>query len=252
MAAADRLLVLTWHAVDERASVISTPPGRFAAQMDQLAAHGLRGVGLAEAFDHREREGAFPRDAVALTFDDGYRSLLEAALPAMARHGHRGTVFLASGLVGLSAREAGARNADLDRDMLGWDEAGELLRCGWEIGSHSVSHPDLTQLDGAACERELGNSRAEIERRLGCAVTSLAYPYGRVDDRVRAAAARHYRLACTTRLAHHRATGDPLRIDRVDTYYLQETGRFDRLLAGRLDGWLTLRRTLRAIRNFAR
>ena len=252
MTRSDRLLVLTYHAVDGRTSVISTPPGRFAAQMDQLAAHGLRGIGLAEAFDHFEQNAAFPPNAVALTFDDGYRSLLSAALPAMARHGHRGTVFLASGLVGLPASEAGARNPDLDRDMLGWEEAAELLRGGWEIGSHSVSHPDLTRLEPDRCARELADSKAEIERRLQCPVVSLAYPYGRLDRRVRDLAARHYRLACTTRLARHAAAGDPLRIDRVDTYYLQDAARFARLIEGKLDGWLTLRRHLRAMRNLAR
>lgn len=251
MSGADRLLVLTWHAVDERASVISTAPDRFRRQLDQLAEHGYRGMGLAEAFRQRAAAGRFPGEAVVLTFDDGFRSVVEHALPALGAHGFTGTVFLASGLVGLSADRARARNPDLDRDLLDWDEAGALLQAGWEIGSHSVSHPDLTRLDAAARGRELADSKAQLEQRLQVSVRSFAYPYGRLDRSVRDAAARHYDLACTTRLAHHPGDGDPLRIDRIDMYYMQDSARFARLLTGGLDAWLRLRRALRAVRRLA-
>ncbi|MDX1380345.1 MAG: polysaccharide deacetylase family protein [Xanthomonadales bacterium] len=256
MSGADRLLVLTWHAVDERASVISTPPGRFRRQLDQLAEHGCRGMGLAEAFRQRAAAGRFPREAVVLTFDDGYRSVVEHALPALGAHGFTGTVFLASGLVGLSADRARARNPALDRelldrDLLDWDEAAALRQAGWEIGSHSVSHPDLTRLDAAAQARELGDSKAQLEQGLNISVRSFAYPYGRLNRSVRDAAAHHYDFACTTRLAHHPGDGDPLRVDRIDMYYMQDPDRFARLLAGGLDVWLPLRRALRAVRRLA-
>lgn len=256
MNGADRLLVLTWHALDERASVISTPPDRLRRQLDQLAEHGYRGIGLAEAFRQRAAAGRFPREAAVLTFDDGFRSVVEHALPALGAQGFTGTIFLASGLVGLSSDQARTRNPALDRDLLdrdllNWDEAGALLQAGWEIGSHSVSHPDLTRLDAAARARELGDSKAQLEQRLQITVRSFAYPYGRLSRSVRDAAARHYDYACTTRLAHHPGDGDPLRVDRIDMYYMQDPARFGRLLAGGLDTWLQLRRALRAVRRLA-
>jgi len=256
MSDTDRLLVLTWHAVDEHASVISTPPDRFRGQLDLLAAHGFSGVGLAEAFRRRAAAGRFPRKVAVLTFDDGFRSVVEQALPALGAHGYTGTVFLASGLVGLGADQARARNPDLEcdllhRDLLDWDEAGALLQAGWEVGSHTVSHPDLTRLDAAARVRELEESKADLEQRLQAPVRSFAYPYGRLDRAVRDAAARHYDLACTTRLAYHAGAGDPLRIDRIDMYYMQDPARFARLLDGGLEAWLHMRRALRAVKRLA-
>jgi peptidoglycan/xylan/chitin deacetylase (PgdA/CDA1 family) len=251
MSGADPLLVLTWHAIDERASVIAMSPDRFRRQLDQLAEHGFAGISLAEAFRRHAATGRFPRDAAVLTFDDGYRSVVEQALPVLSAHGFGGTVFLTAGLIGLTGDQARARNPDLDRDLLDWDEAGALLQAGWEVGSHTVSHPDLTRLDAAARDRELSDAKAQLEQRLQVRVRSFAYPYGRLDPAVREAAARHYEFACTTRLARHAADGDPLRIDRIDMYYMQDPARFARLLDGGLDTWLYVRRALRAVRRLA-
>ena len=244
----DRLAVLTYHAVDDRQSVISVTPADFRRQAEMLAQRGLRAISLAQAFATREAAGEFPRDAVAVTFDDGYLSVVESALPVFSERGFTATVFLVSALVGLSANAARACNPDLDRAMLDWAEARELLEAGWEIGSHTATHPDLTRLDAATCERELAGSKAELEQRLQRPVHSLAYPYGRHDGAVRDLAARHYERACTTRLAVHRAGDDPLRIDRIDMYYMQDAQRFGKLLAGELEPWLRLRRALRAVR----
>lgn len=248
MTSSEWLPVLTYHAVDEQASVISVSPERFRRQLQLLAERSIEGISLAEAYAHREASGGFPSGAIVLTFDDGYLSVLEHALPALSVYGFTATIFLASGFAGLPASAARARNPDFDRDLLGWNHAAELVGAGWEIGSHSVSHPDLTRLNQAACEQELRDSKTELEQRLQHPVRSLAYPYGRLNNRVRDAAARHYAYACTTRLAVYEG-GDPLRIDRIDMFYMQDASRFGKLLDGKLDAWLRLRRNLRAARS---
>lgn len=246
------LPVLTYHAIDERRSVISVPPDRFRRQIEELAGRGLTGVSLAQAFAQREGTGGFPPHYVALTFDDGYLSVFTEALPVLADHAFTATVFLSSGLVGLAADAARARNPDIDRDLLDWRQAEELLRAGCEIGSHCVGHPDLTRLEPAARENELADSKSQLQQRLQIPVESFAYPYGRLNAEVRRAAMRHYRRACTTRLGRCGAATDPLRIDRIDMYYMQPIDRFSDLLDGGLDTWLRARRLLRAARALAR
>lgn len=247
-----RLAVLTYHAIDDRAAVTSLPPELFRWQMETLAGQGLTGISLEQAFGHLDQTGRFPPNAVVLTFDDGYRSVLEEALPVMGAHGFSGTVFLVSSLVGMSAVQARAAQRDFDRDLLDWREAETLLQAGFEIGAHTVSHRDLTRLPGDALERELGQARAQLEQRLGTPVDSLAYPYGWQNARVRKAAARHYRRACTTRLGRCRPQADPLRIDRIDIYYLRPRRRFLQLVGGGLGGWLRLRQYLRDLKRLAR
>jgi len=246
---ADTLLVLTYHAIDEEPSLISTPPALFRRQMDTLAECGIRGISLAEAFRARGDTGRFPANAVALTFDDGYLSVLQQALPALHAHGFGATAFVVSGLVGMSRREVRAVNPDVGRDMLGWDQMAELAAAGFEIGSHSVTHPDLRRLDEASLERELAHSRADLRQRLGAPVDALAYPYGRFDRKVHDAAARHYRVACTTRLGRHGSRDDTLRVRRVDTWYLRRPALFERLAGGGLDTYLAVRQAGRDLKR---
>lgn len=251
MTGVDRLLVLTYHAIDTRPSVISMPPDEFRRQMETLAQRGLKGVSLAQAFAQRERDGRFARDSVVLTFDDGYLSVITEGLPVLAAHGFAGTVFLVTGLVGMTAAEARKHHPDIERDLLDWRQAAELLQAGFEIGSHTVSHPDLTRLAPAEQERELADARSQLEQALQTPVESLAYPYGRLDPEVRNAAARHYRRGCTTRLARCGPATDPLRLDRIDMYYMRSDRRFHDLLNGGLNYWLRARRLLRALKRAA-
>ena len=82
---------------------------------------------------------------------------------------------------------------------LGWDDLNSLVERGWEVGSHTCSHPHLSELtDEAEIARQLTESKAICEERIGCECRSLAYPYSHFDDRsVRAAAAAGYRTATT-------------------------------------------------------
>ena len=245
------LPVLTYHAIDQRSSVISLSPQLFRWQMEALAARGVAGISLAQAFEHLELTGHYPLNAIALTFDDGYLSVLEQALPVMAAQGFSATAFLVTGLVGMNASQAKAVHPDFDRDLLGWQQAEAWVRSGFDVGSHTLNHPDLTRLSPDALEQELGQSRELLEQRLQTRVDSLAYPYGHFDAAVRAAASRHYRRACTTRLGRCPAQPDPLQLHRVDAYYVQQPQRFLKLLDGGLAGWLQLRQFLRDVKRVA-
>ncbi|HVS79883.1 MAG TPA: polysaccharide deacetylase family protein [Candidatus Paceibacterota bacterium] len=84
-----------------------------------------------------------------------------------------------------------------DFDMfLSWEEVGRLAQEGIEIGSHTVTHPNLTKVDAARMNSELVESKSRIEEKIGVSVGSLSYPYGRVNGEVAdAARAAGYRCA---------------------------------------------------------
>src|SRR5207244_7641361 len=124
----------------------------------------------------------------AATFDDAYRSVREWASPLLASLGVPATVFACSDLVG--AREMALvdgywRSTEHRGELtaMDWEDLSALAERGWEIGSHTRSHPKLTGLDDSHLRDELGGSRFEIERRLGAPCRSLAYPYGDFDSR---------------------------------------------------------------------
>jgi peptidoglycan/xylan/chitin deacetylase (PgdA/CDA1 family) len=120
-----------------------------------------------------------------LSFDDGYHSDYTHARPVLMRLRWPGVLNLA-----LQNVEPGGITAA---------EVRRLIAAGWEIDSHTLTHPDLTTLPATELRHELVGSRAEIRRRFGQPADFFCYPYGHYDARVVAAVrAAGYRAATTT------------------------------------------------------
>jgi len=179
-------LVLGFHAVEESAAELAVSPDALRRHVQRLIARGYRLVTVSEL--------AQGGRLAALTFDDGYRSVHAAALPVLAELGIPATVFAIAAKAGATGELRGAG----PRPLLTWDELRDLHRHGWEIGSHTLTHPDLTALGDDALEHELRGSRELIEGEIGGPCTSLAYPYGAADERVvEAARLAGYEIAFT-------------------------------------------------------
>ncbi len=240
-------MILTYHSLDTSSSVVSVTPREFADQMAVLAEAGFRGVSLREALSYREAHDVWPERSVVLTFDDGYANFYEEAMPTLARHDFTATVFVISGHVG-KRNDWAPPPAGLGlREMLTWPQIIELSSAGIEIGAHTRAHKDLRQLSAPEAQEEISGSRAEIEDRLSQAVESFAYPFGHVSPAALDIVRREFRAACTTVL--RRASEEPLHeLPRVDMYYLRAPHQLLRLLEGRLDRYLAIRRLGRLAR----
>jgi peptidoglycan/xylan/chitin deacetylase (PgdA/CDA1 family) len=108
---------------------------------------------------------------------------------------------------------------------MSWTELAGLAAGGWEIGSHTVRHPHLTELGDRELDRELVRSRVECQRRLGVECTSIAYPYGDVDRRVVLAARRAgYLAGAALPSAWHRPR--ELEFPRVGVYHGDRDSRY--------------------------
>jgi len=195
----------------------------FLWQLDALKSRGYRGIALRDLLD---APSSGTRRAV-LTFDDGYRGVLQRALPALLSHGFSATVFAV-------ADKTGGVN-DWDRETPGEPllSAGEIRALhakGIEIGSHGATHRTLTRLSDADLHREVAGSKDTLERLTGAPVTSFCYPYGDFDDRVvEAVRAAGYRAATVIRGGISKDLSDPFRIQRISVRGTQT--RFDFTLA---------------------
>ena len=184
-------------------SPLAIDPSALDCQLAHLRRRGYAGLTFAES-ERLRAAGRLPERSVVITFDDGYRSTLEAA-DVLDAHGYPGTVFVVTSFVD-SGRPlewpgiAGERlrpGADRELRPLTWADLESMVARGWEVGSHTVTHPLLSALPADRVERELVESRRRIADRLGRCET-IAYPYGREDGAVaRAAADAGYLAACT-------------------------------------------------------
>lgn len=185
------LLILCYHAVSEDwPTDFAVSPQRLGGQLRDLTRRGYRAATLSAAL-----EGSLEGKILVVTFDDAYASVLERALPVMTALGVPGTMYVPTGYVsGDGALEwdsmrrwVGTPHRDELRCM-GWDGVRELAAAGWEIGSHSVSHPDLRSLDDEGLRGELVDSKRRCEDELQRPCRSLAYPFSAHDGRVMEAA----------------------------------------------------------------
>jgi peptidoglycan/xylan/chitin deacetylase (PgdA/CDA1 family) len=160
------------------------PTRTFAAQMRALRRAGYHAITLGAAYAAWHRGAPLPRRPVVISFDDGYRGDYTHARPVLRRLGWPGVLNLLL---------ANVRPGDITAP-----EVRRLIAAGWEIDSHTLTHPDLTTLDDARLRDELVGSRREIRRRFGQPADFFTYPAGRYDARVVAAVrAAGYRAALT-------------------------------------------------------
>ena len=186
------MTILCYHSVESGwASPLAVPPGEFARHGAWLAAN-RKVLELSRAVELLDSSFRLPRGATALTFDDGFGSLFDKALPVILRCRLPATAFLVAETLTPSGRAVDwVDNPPADPiRTLTLDQVLEMQRAGVRFGSHSYSHRDLPLLEERECERDLRTSRETLEDLLGRPVPFLAYPRGRHDERVRRAAQR--------------------------------------------------------------
>jgi peptidoglycan/xylan/chitin deacetylase (PgdA/CDA1 family) len=245
------VLVLCYHAVSPRWDAdLSVTPDELERQVGHLIGRGWRATTFTDAV-----LGSSPGRVLAITFDDAFASVREYAEPILARHGAPATVFAPTEFMDGGARlewpgvshwlqtEFGDELAAMD-----WSDLRRLGDSGWEIGSHTRTHPHLTTLDDADLARELTESRTRCGDELGCECQSIAYPFGDVDGRVAAAAGAAGYLA-GAKLSRDLQRDGRLLVPRVGIYHPDQWSRFRLKVAGpvrflrRSPLWATGRRT---------
>jgi peptidoglycan/xylan/chitin deacetylase (PgdA/CDA1 family) len=177
------LRILLYHRVSDDDDPLALPPRRFREQMQHLAAEGYTVVGLTEAVALLDG-GDLPARTLGLTFDDGFVDVRDEALPVLAAHGFKATVFVSTGVT--DGRLRFPWYAGRQPPVLAWEDVAALDREGTlRFEAHTVSHPSLLAVDDAVARAEIRDCRHELEQHLGRRVTAFAYPAGLFGERER-------------------------------------------------------------------
>ncbi|MFI4914084.1 MAG: polysaccharide deacetylase family protein [Steroidobacterales bacterium] len=213
-----RLAILTYHNVDQppvrvKYRRLYVTPRQFTAQMTLLRRLGIEGVSLSEGL-RRLRSGD-RRACVALTFDDGYADNLLHAAPVLRRFGFGATCFVVSDCIGTynvwDAELLGTR-----KRLMNAAELAAWLAHGFEIGSHTRSHPRLHELDEKRAFEEIAASRSALQALIDQEVEHFCYPFGECNDALAALVQRAgYRTAVSCRRGRATAADDPYLLPRV-------------------------------------
>lgn len=236
------VIALGYHGVSARwASPLVVDPGELRRQIRLLMDRGYRPVTVSQAVRRQPGESV-----LVITFDDALASVYDLAFPILRELGAVATVYVPTGPI-LSGQPMAwpevRRHLDTEHaaelNGMTLDQLREVADAGWEIGSHTQTHPWLPTLDAATLRDELVRSRAQLRLALGIPCRSLAYPFGAHDDRVvEAAHAAGYETAVTLprRVTAWPAPGrdgqELLRLSRIGIYHADDFRRFRLKVSG--------------------
>ena len=190
-------------------------PELFALQMATLHRAGYRTIGLGEWVSAMARHKPLRGMPVILTFDDGYRDFLTAAMPVLRAHGFSATVFLVAERIGGTADwDAGYGEA---ASLLSWEEVRALQETGIEFGCHSSVHRPMTGMRLRELAEDTVRARAILEEGLATSVKTLAYPYGAENESVRRVVEDlGFQAAVSCEPGISRLGDNPLRLPRIE------------------------------------
>ncbi|MHC4749392.1 MAG: polysaccharide deacetylase family protein [Planctomycetota bacterium] len=171
---------------------------------------------------------------VSIIFDDAFLNVLENALPILREYSLPAGISVPTGNLGRQANWDMAGDCpDQDEIVMSQQQIAELDREGFEILSHTVSHPVLTELDDSELEVELVGSKQKLEQIVGHEVSGISYPHGAYDARVyRAAQKAGYKLAFTLDLNTVDSATDCLKVGRFKALPHESLIRFKLKLKG--------------------
>ncbi|MCQ9206996.1 MAG: polysaccharide deacetylase family protein [Omnitrophica bacterium] len=175
----------------------------FQRQMKFLRDWNYKVIPLADFMEMVKAGERIPRKTVAITFDDGFRDNYLYAYPVLKEYGFPATIFVLINLIG-------------KRNFLTWEDIRRMEKDIISIGSHTLSHAWLPDLDENSLRRELLESKRILERNTGQKVVSLSYPLGAFNERVKSLARESgYIGAVATNPGRKKSKDDPYALKRI-------------------------------------
>lgn len=198
--------VLMYHVIEKAKPGVPLPElyvsGKvFKAQMAALAKRGYQGVTL-DQVENGWRGAALPRKPIVVSFDDGYRSQYTVARPTLLKLGWPGVLALC--VANLKVRNG-----------ISFNRVTGMLRSGWELASHTITHPDLRAVDDKKLRHELRDSRRILRFVYHQPVHNFVYPAGDYNERVAAAVKKQGYEAALTVAPGLASSDKPFELNRI-------------------------------------
>lgn len=218
--------ILCYHSVGQPLwGINDVSPDQFRRHIELALEAGYRFVPASEIV----RTGGGPRD-LAVTFDDGLKTVLTNAAPILAEYCIPWSLFVVSDW-------AEGQHLWDDDVLLGWGEIERLMAAGAEVGSHSVTHPNFAWLSSDEAADQLACSRLTIERRLGIAPATFAIPLGQSANWTAANTAAAHAAGYSTIYAQAEETRPPGTVARTFVTRWDTDRVFRGALGGSFDRW---------------
>lgn len=168
--------ILYYHRVGplcDKRGKLTVSPETFYEQMTLLKRLNFDVCSIDDLFKSERKK----RRTIAITFDDGYKDVLKHAVPVLLKYRFNATFFIVANFVG-KKDDFNSTVGLPPQDLFNEHDIRRLFNYGMTIGSHSMSHSDLSAIDQVSLEREIKDSKSMLESIIGAEIKYLAYPKG--------------------------------------------------------------------------
>lgn len=209
--------VLMYHRIEEttitgnNARYFSSPL-KFRRQMRALKANGYTAVTLQQVYDYWFNDGTLPAKPIVLSFDDGTSGIAENGGAILREFGWPGVLSVVVPNINDSGGSLSMTPKQIRR----------LIADGWELDSHSMTHPPLSTVSAARLTYELQESRRRLQEQFDVPVNFFCYPGGDHNAQVKAAVKAAGYLGATTVV---RGCADPDELYALDR--IEVDGRYN-------------------------
>lgn len=167
-----------------------TSTGAFEFMLSTLKAYGYQTITFADLLNHLDKGKPLPAKPVIITSDDGYQNTYAYAFPILKKYGYKMTVFLITSYIGTDENSRRLNEFDFDaegvphRPMLIWPEVRAMSKYGIEFQSHTWSHGIITNMPIEQAEKELAQSKHDIEVNTGKPCFTVAWSHGKFNGEI--------------------------------------------------------------------
>jgi peptidoglycan/xylan/chitin deacetylase (PgdA/CDA1 family) len=195
--------ILVYHALGEVPASeeypgLYVPEAEFEEEMAWLARSGYEGVTLDQVEKAWYHGATLPVKPIVISFDNGYPAQVTFAPEVLTRYGWPGVLF------------------EITEEHLRPREIRPVIALGWEVDSHSATHPDLTELSGKELEYQVAASRRYLRRKFGVPSDNFCYPSSEYDAATIAAVKEAGYVGAVTENAGYASRGEPYELDRYE------------------------------------
>ncbi|CAN5646067.1 polysaccharide deacetylase family protein [soil metagenome] len=194
------LPIILYHKVVERAEIdskagIYVTAEMFDKQLSYLKKKKFRTLTFYDVEKVLNNEKLAKEEDIILTFDDGYKNNYSSAFPILKKYGFKCVIFY---VAGFSSNEWDKDKNEAEDHLMSDEEISEMEEYGIEFGSHTLTHPHLTQLSVKQAELEIKGSFEILKPKLKKPLISFAYPYGECSPEVKEIVRKSYKFGIAT------------------------------------------------------
>lgn len=171
--------IIFYHRVNNYDSNALTTPTAVFEEMMHAVSRNYNVVSLKALIEKIKNKKPIEPKTVVITFDDGYRDNLLCAAPILQKYNIPATFFITSGYINTNRVLPWDEQNGANHPLMSWDEVKELVRMGFDIGSHTVNHVNLGKVSMDIARREIIGSKEQIEDKINKRITAISYPFGR-------------------------------------------------------------------------